>query len=72
MALEKCLVLGVKSHCVGMFNYRSLDYYWQRGGNASNSASVLALLGQDVEFFGTLVRSQELRYMYRGPAPVTP
>ena len=34
---------------------RSLDQYSSRGGNASNSASVLAQLGEaDVEYFGTL------------------
>ncbi|XP_063235127.1 ketohexokinase-like [Bacillus rossius redtenbacheri] len=32
----------------------ALQHRWQRGGNASNSATVLALLGADCEFFGTL------------------
>lgn len=42
---------------------RSLDYYWQRGGNASNSSTILALLGADVEFLGTLVKSQEYGFL---------
>ncbi|XP_052266010.1 ketohexokinase-like isoform X4 [Dreissena polymorpha] len=42
---------------------RSVDYYWQRGGNASNSASVLAMLGADVEFLGTLEQGQEYGFL---------
>ncbi|XP_046352262.2 ketohexokinase-like [Haliotis rufescens] len=42
---------------------RCLDCAWQRGGNASNTSSVLALLGQPVEYFGTVAQSQELRFL---------
>ncbi|XP_052801606.1 ketohexokinase-like [Mya arenaria] len=42
---------------------RSADYYWQRGGNASNSSSALALLGANVEFLGTLVRGREYKFL---------
>ena len=46
---------------------RSLDFYWRRGGNASNSSTVLSLLGADVELFGTLPKDQkpELEYVLR-------
>lgn len=33
---------------------RSVDFYSQRGGNASNSCSVLTELGEPAEYFGTL------------------
>ncbi|KAL4223636.1 hypothetical protein ACF0H5_017104 [Mactra antiquata] len=41
----------------------SLDYYWQRGGNASNSCTVLSLLGSNPEFVGTLVKTPEYEFM---------
>ncbi|XP_078046269.1 ketohexokinase isoform X2 [Augochlora pura] len=31
---------------------RSVEYRWQRGGNASNTCTVLSLLGTSCEFFG--------------------
>lgn len=42
---------------------RCLDYYWQRGGNASNSSTILALLRANVEFLGTFVKSQEYMFL---------
>jgi len=33
---------------------RCLDQQWQRGGNASNTATVLSLLGEDAEFLGSI------------------
>ncbi|KAL4223635.1 hypothetical protein ACF0H5_017103 [Mactra antiquata] len=42
---------------------RSLDYYWKRGGNASNSCTVSSLLGVNVEFMGTLVKTREYGFM---------
>jgi hypothetical protein len=36
------------------FNFRCTNQTWARGGNASNNSTVLACLGQDVEYFGTL------------------
>ncbi|KAL1124539.1 hypothetical protein AAG570_001165, partial [Ranatra chinensis] len=33
---------------------RSIDCRWQRGGNASNNCTVLAQLGSDCEFFGSV------------------
>ncbi|KAJ8893174.1 hypothetical protein PR048_005757 [Dryococelus australis] len=33
---------------------RAIDHRWQRGGNASNSSTVLSLLGAKCEYFGTI------------------
>ena len=44
----------VRSYPVEDTDQRTLDQYSSRGGNASNSASVLAQLGEEVEYFGTL------------------
>ena len=35
---------------------RSVDQYSSRGGNASNSATVLSLLGEEVSYLGTLAQ----------------
>lgn len=35
-------------------NFRSTDYRWQRGGNSSNSCTVLSLLGQPCELLTCL------------------
>ncbi|EFN77113.1 Ketohexokinase [Harpegnathos saltator] len=35
-------------------NFRSTDYQWQRGGNSSNSCTVLSLLGQPCELLACL------------------
>ena len=43
--------------------HRCLDCLWQRGGNASNSASVFSLLGGNAEFFGTLAGDENSRDM---------
>lgn len=37
---------------------RALAHRWQRGGNAANQSEILALLGMDVEFLGSLSDSQ--------------
>ena len=37
-----------------VLSFRCLDQQWCRGGNASNSATVLSLLGADAEFFGSI------------------
>ncbi|BFZ09768.1 hypothetical protein BsWGS_12807 [Bradybaena similaris] len=60
--------------CVDLFNvlptypiedqgHRCLDCYWQRGGNASNSATVFSLLGGNAEFLGTLSNDKELDFI---------
>ncbi|GFN93706.1 ketohexokinase-like [Plakobranchus ocellatus] len=60
--------------CVDLLNYiekfpqedlghRCFDLCWNRGGNASNSATVFSLLGGDVEFFGTLAKDRELSFI---------
>ncbi|XP_059094891.1 ketohexokinase-like [Tigriopus californicus] len=46
----------VKSYPVEDSDQRSVDQYASRGGNASNSATVLAILGQNSEYFGTLAQ----------------
>ncbi|CAG5136660.1 unnamed protein product [Candidula unifasciata] len=69
-------VLFVGLVCVDLFNvlptfptedqgHRCLDCYWQRGGNASNSATVLSLLGGNAEFFGTLSDDRELDFIQK-------
>ncbi|GFR61506.1 ketohexokinase [Elysia marginata] len=45
--------------------HRCIDYYKQRGGNASNSSSIFSLLGGDVEFFGTLASDPELPFIQK-------
>nr|XP_053650539.1 ketohexokinase-like isoform X1 [Cherax quadricarinatus] len=42
---------------------RCLDQHWQRGGNASNSCTVLGLLGAKPTFFGTIADSHEKRFL---------
>ncbi|XP_045173333.2 ketohexokinase-like [Mercenaria mercenaria] len=57
------IISVVQSFPVEDTDQRSLDYYWRRGGNAANSTTVLALLGSNVEFMGTLVKSQEYGFL---------
>ena len=38
---------------------RTLKMYMQKGGNAANTAGVLAILGQNVDFFGYLPKEDE-------------
>ncbi|RUS92037.1 hypothetical protein EGW08_000250 [Elysia chlorotica] len=45
--------------------HRCIDYYKQRGGNASNSSTVFSLLGGNVEFFGTIADDTELSFIQR-------
>ena len=45
--------------------HRCIDYYKQRGGNASNSSTVFSLLGGNAEFFGTLADDTELSFIQR-------
>ncbi|XP_005092414.1 ketohexokinase [Aplysia californica] len=67
-------VLFVGLVCVDILNHmekypiedqahRCLDCVWQRGGNASNSSTVISLLGGSVEFFGTLSDSKERSFI---------
>ncbi|KZC06949.1 PREDICTED: ketohexokinase-like [Dufourea novaeangliae] len=42
---------------------RSVEYRWQRGGNASNTCTVLSLLGSFCEFLGTLSTDEHLNYL---------
>ncbi|XP_071080065.1 ketohexokinase-like [Haliotis cracherodii] len=42
---------------------RCADSKWQRGGNASNTATVLSLLGEDAEFMGTITDRAEKRFL---------
>lgn len=35
-------------------NFRSTDYRWQRGGNSSNSCTVLSLIGQPCELLACM------------------
>lgn len=41
---------------------RSLQSRWQRGGNASNNCTVLALLGADAELLATFADSDHFRF----------
>ncbi|KAK3778747.1 hypothetical protein RRG08_013018 [Elysia crispata] len=43
--------------------YRCIDSYKQRGGNASNSSTVFSLLGGAAEFFGILADDTELPFI---------
>lgn len=67
-------VLFVGLVCVDLFQvlrtyptedlgHRCTDSYWQRGGNASNSATVFSMLGGNAEFFGTLSNDRELSFI---------
>lgn len=42
---------------------RSVEYRWQRGGNASNTCTVLSLLGSSCEFFGTLSTDEHINFL---------
>ncbi|XP_070161825.1 ketohexokinase [Polyergus mexicanus] len=42
---------------------RSIDYRWQRGGNASNTCTVLSLLGQSCEFLACLSADEHVNFM---------
>ncbi|XP_026667825.1 ketohexokinase-like [Ceratina calcarata] len=42
---------------------RSLEYRWQRGGNASNTCTVLSQLGSSCEFFGSLSAEEHLCFL---------
>ncbi|KAL3856706.1 hypothetical protein ACJMK2_011429 [Sinanodonta woodiana] len=42
---------------------RALDCYWQRGGNASNSATVLSLLGAKVECLSSLSNDPHYQFI---------
>lgn len=42
---------------------RCLEQRWQRGGNASNNSTVLALLGAKVTYFGTIADSHEKSFL---------
>ncbi|XP_017793022.1 PREDICTED: ketohexokinase-like isoform X1 [Habropoda laboriosa] len=42
---------------------RSVEYRWQRGGNASNTCTVLSQLGSSCEFFGTLSAEEHLNFL---------
>ncbi|CAL7941049.1 unnamed protein product [Xylocopa violacea] len=42
---------------------RSVDYRWQRGGNASNTCTVLSQLGSSCEFFGTLSTEEHFSFL---------
>lgn len=41
---------------------RCAEQTWARGGNASNSATILASIGLDVEYLGTLADDALLKY----------
>ncbi|KAK3084985.1 hypothetical protein FSP39_022411 [Pinctada imbricata] len=43
--------------------YRALDMYWQKGGNAANSSSVLAMLGANSEYMGSFANDAEMRFL---------
>lgn len=43
--------------------YRSVECRWQRGGNASNTCTVLSQLGSPCEFFGTLSAEEHLSFL---------
>lgn len=42
---------------------RVLDYYWQRGGNASTTSTVLAMLGERSEFVGAMATDIESNFL---------
>ncbi|XP_048768684.2 ketohexokinase-like [Ostrea edulis] len=42
---------------------RVLDFYWQKGGNAANTSSVLSLLGARSEYMGNFANDNEMRFL---------
>ena len=42
-------------------HFRVLDFYWQKGGNAANSSTVLSLLGAKSEYMGSFANDNEMR-----------
>lgn len=51
---------------------RCLSQRWQRGGNASNSCTVLSLLGAPCAFMGSLAPGPVAHQVPRGPATYPP
>ncbi|KAI4496429.1 hypothetical protein M0804_000239 [Polistes exclamans] len=44
-------------------DHRSVDYRWQRGGNSSNTCTVLSLLGSPCEFLGVLSKEEHINFL---------
>ncbi|XP_067665653.1 ketohexokinase-like [Haliotis asinina] len=57
------MVNVVKSYPEEDTDQRCTDYYWQRGGNASNSATVITILGLQAEYLGVLADDNEARWL---------
>lgn len=56
-----CRIPFINNHGL-IFNvnaFRVAEQWWQLGGNAANTATVLSLLGGDVEFLGTMAVAPE-------------
>lgn len=56
------IVNFVKKYPLEDSDQRCNNQTWERGGNASNNASVLADLGAEVEYFGTLANDHLLTF----------
>ncbi|CAK9798801.1 Khk [Anthophora quadrimaculata] len=57
------IVQACKQYPVEDSDQRSVEYRWQRGGNASNTCTVLSQLGSSCEFFGTLSAEEHLNFL---------
>ncbi|KAI8752651.1 ketohexokinase [Biomphalaria glabrata] len=53
----------LQSYPIEDMGHRCTESYWQRGGNAGNSATVFAILGGLAEYFGTLAIDKELQFI---------
>ncbi|XP_046565541.1 ketohexokinase-like [Haliotis rubra] len=57
------MVNVVKSYPKEDTDQRCTDYYWRRGGNASNSATVIIILGLQAEYLGVFADDYEARFL---------
>lgn len=57
------IVQTCKQYPIEDSDQRSLEYRWQRGGNASNTCTVLSQLGSSCEFFGSLSAEEHFCFL---------
>ncbi|XP_048237156.1 ketohexokinase-like [Haliotis rufescens] len=61
--MDTSRVTQKKTRIKGEYYDRCTDYYWQRGGNASNSSTIISILGLPAEYLGVLADDNEGRWL---------
>ncbi|KAK2580541.1 hypothetical protein KPH14_007675 [Odynerus spinipes] len=57
------IIQTCKQYPVEDSDQRSIEYRWQRGGNASNTCTVLSLLGSSCEFLGVFSAEEHANFL---------